>query len=82
MADDVTMKFQFHKGTIKSFQRLPYDLALTQFQFHKGTIKSTDCRGVTSIVSPFQFHKGTIKSKTINPVGERFTIVSIPQGYD
>ena len=54
--------FQFHKGTIKTFNDQPlkfYDTVL--FQFHKGTIK-TKYGGVVPSNEKFQFHKGTIKT--------------------
>ena len=33
-------KFQFHKGTIKTFD-VEYVIVAPSFQFHKGTIKTT-----------------------------------------
>ena len=32
--------FQFHKGTIKTVERVARFAALLSFQFHKGTIKT------------------------------------------
>ena len=36
---NAVLKFQFHKGTIKTLDKL-YRLSAQAFQFHKGTIKT------------------------------------------
>ena len=69
--------FQFHKGSIKTLQKLDAIERLTTFQFHKGSIKTqkTMSREVERI--GFQFHKGSIK--TVPFVGtDSHTRVSIP----
>ena len=43
------MKFQFHKGTIKTGEALETIEANIKFQFHKGTIK-THCLGIYNIL--------------------------------
>ena len=35
--------FQFHKGTIKTLNRLKTRCVRELFQFHKGTIKTSKC---------------------------------------
>ena len=35
------MLFQFHKGTIKTYDDIYKDYQLKLFQFHKGTIKTS-----------------------------------------
>ena len=56
-----TIKFQFHKGTIKTLSLKRCNI-LRMFQFHKGTIK-TRCREQRQNTErSFQFHKGTIKT--------------------
>ena len=34
------MRFQFHKGTIKTYSGFKFKKNIVKFQFHKGTIKT------------------------------------------
>ena len=56
------LKFQFHKGTIKTKRGTPRSCCANQFQFHKGTIKTKEKYGEIKPSWIFQFHKGTIKT--------------------
>ena len=63
MSDHI--RFQFHKGTIKT---LIYALTLVGgylFQFHKGTIKTRTVAVSRTANATFQFHKGTIKTSLL-----------------
>ena len=55
--------FQFHKGTIRTFQPAAEDAKAYQFQFHKGTIRTKILNSVCSVEFSFQFHKGTIRTQ-------------------
>ena len=62
MALSLFLKFQFHKGTIKTeFQPKSYK-SNNLFQFHKGTIKTQLTQDSAMLDKLFQFHKGTIKT--------------------
>ena len=56
------MSFQFHNGTIKTFDGTNYTHCIVEFQFHNGTIKTNDFVNGTFAVIVFQFHNGTIKT--------------------
>ena len=58
-----TVRFQFHKGTIKTMeQEENANIAWRTFQFHKGTIKTSVLNQIMVQQYEFQFHKGTIKT--------------------
>ena len=59
----LAMKFQFHKGTIKTGFRNDRRYDADIFQFHKGTIKTVCHLRPSWCLHAFQFHKGTIKTK-------------------
>ena len=52
------IKFQFHKGTIKTYQNQKIVQQLGTFQFHKGTIKTL---GLTLAIFTFAFDFNSIK---------------------
>ena len=47
------VKFQFHKGTIKTLIDAGLNPAFMEFQFHKGTIKTKSKNILTSIYNNF-----------------------------
>ena len=55
--------FQFHKGSIKTLQRISSTAKGTVFQFHKGSIKTHLCANRKNHTCQFQFHKGSIKTR-------------------
>ena len=58
---DTLTEFQFHKGTIRTYQ-FPQKMSTDcLFQFHKGTIRTEDIY-LFYFVRLFQFHKGTIRT--------------------
>ena len=57
------IKFQFHKGTIKTALRKKSFYPSNKFQFHKGTIKTNEYDRFATDFWLFQFHKGTIKTR-------------------
>ena len=58
----INVRFQFHKGTIKTCICLKRIVTWWEFQFHKGTIKTLKQAAEGSGDGVFQFHKGTIKT--------------------
>ena len=59
------MRFQFHKGTIRTEQGRADAAQHILFQFHKGTIRTFKRQNyVLFHISVFQFHKGTIRTVT------------------
>ena len=60
---DTLTEFQFHKGTIRTYQ-FPQKMSTDcLFQFHKGTIRTEDIY-LFYFVRLFQFHKGTIRTSS------------------
>ena len=74
---DRVLRFQFHKGTIKTRNLLRAVRLSQAFQFHKGTIKTSAKLPNFIQTSEFQFHKGTIKTGNLGAPGGRWDI-SIP----
>ena len=72
------LKFQFHKGTIKTGTTRRKGSACRRFQFHKGTIKTGAVDKIGKLAHMlFQFHKGTIKTCKFLPYYP-YLIISIP----
>ena len=71
------LKFQFHKGTIKTYARLHVSVALTYFNSIKVRLKLPSGDDAFRHADEFQFHKGTIKTYTIRKVYAS-NIISIP----
>ena len=57
-----SLRFQFHKGTIKTRHHRYTLYHFPKFQFHKGTIKTITAQLLVPADMLFQFHKGTIKT--------------------
>ena len=67
------MKFQFHKGTIKTDTWTTAQVNAQAFQFHKGTIKTGTIKtrkqySIRHTRRMFQFHKGTIKTARLDSI--------------
>ena len=71
------MRFQFHKGTIRTFC-CKFTTSLSQaFQFHKGTIRTKFKCLIMYYLKLFQFHKGTIRTTNFR-LRSPLTAISIP----
>ena len=57
--------FQFHTGSIKSWDETIADLEVDEFQFHTGSIKSFLMKSQIITTGVFQFHTGSIKRPQI-----------------
>ena len=62
METNAAIRFQFHKGTIKTYQQCILSALVLHFNSIKVRLKPVVfvCCDVTSL---FQFHKGTIKTR-------------------
>ena len=60
---DALLKFQFHKGTIRTGAAAGAAAGGVPFQFHKGTIRTFHTKRVYRLPRLFQFHKGTIRTR-------------------
>ena len=56
------MRFQFHKGAIRTLGDWRYQPLGQLFQFHKGAIRTTLPTILCNLVPLFQFHKGAIRT--------------------
>ena len=74
----ILLKFQFHKGTIRTIVIEPSSTAPYSFQFHKGTIR-TNTAFVFLYVPALNFNsiKVRLELRTFAPIDER-TPISIP----
>ena len=57
-------RFQFHYGSIKSFENNYLTEVKSKFQFHYGSIKRSKKKLSAALIALFQFHYGSIKSIT------------------
>ena len=73
----MSVRFQFHKGTIKTKAIRRKINGGYKFQFHKGTIKTYLLGYYFLCCYVFQFHKGTIKT-VVRTASRTSTAISIP----
>ena len=57
-AGSIKLKFQFHKGTIRTVRLLLGIIVFSSFQFHKGTIRTDLSHRHMFTAQVFQFHTG------------------------
>ncbi len=62
--NQISVRFQFHEGPIKTLFAKTFNKKYGEFQFHEGPIK-TQCGGAHDyLCGGFQFHEGPIKTLT------------------
>ena len=61
----LALRFQFHKGTIRTYDILLYLSALSYFNSIKVRLELIYALGLIAAYL-FQFHKGTIRTQTLN----------------
>ena len=71
------MKFQFHKGTIKTYHPSFGEALIFDFNSIKVRLK-LNINGNVQYVLTFQFHKGTIKTQFSFHTVREFYPISIP----
>ena len=59
------LRFQFHKGTIKTIILTVFCLVLSNFNSIKVRLKLLIFQRIINRMRKFQFHKGTIKTETL-----------------
>ena len=56
------IKFQFHKGAIRTLRKISQKALSMIFQFHKGAIRTEYFMFLPLNLISFQFHKGAIRT--------------------